>query len=196
MVPIVGEDNEIGAPTTSYFAVAVARKNSTITFKTLKGRKSCHTGAGKTSGWNVPVGLLLSKDIMQTEKSCNAYTAAGEFFSESRVPSKNIFLTYSLWIFLKRISLTGTYCLLKLCLRTEPTLGSKTASRLQCPTAYSWIHLEKVFCIFIHKTAFTQQRESNCLPRTRAEGRNTWRDEAVRTSAWEASYWVAAYPAP
>ena len=93
MVPIVGEDYEIG--TTSYFAVAVARKNSSLTFKTLKGKKSCHTGAGKTSGWNVPVGLLLSKNIM-TNESCNAYTAAGAFFSESCVPSKNITPTYSL----------------------------------------------------------------------------------------------------
>ena len=95
MVPIVGEDYGIG--TTSYFAVAVARKNSSLTFKTLKGKKSCHTGAGKTSGWNVPVGLLLSKNIMhRTDKSCNAYTAAGAFFSESCVPSKNISPTYSL----------------------------------------------------------------------------------------------------
>ena len=98
MVPIVGEDYGIRTPTTSYFAVAVARKNSSLTFKTLKGKKSCHTGAGKTSGWNVPVGLLLAKNIMHwTDKlSCNAYTAAGAFFRESCVPSKNISPTYSL----------------------------------------------------------------------------------------------------
>ena len=36
MIPIVGEDYKIGTPTTSYFAVAVARKNSSLTFKTLK----------------------------------------------------------------------------------------------------------------------------------------------------------------
>ena len=96
MVPIVGEDYEIGTPTTSYFAVAVAKKNSSLTFKTLKGKKSCHTGAGKTSGWNVPVGLLLSTNIMQPDEKCNAYTAAGKFFSESCVPSKNISSTYSL----------------------------------------------------------------------------------------------------
>ena len=96
MVPIVGEDYEIGTPTTSYFAVAVAKKNSSLTFKTLKGKKSCHTGAGKTSGWNVPVGLLLSTNIMEPDEKCNAYKAAGKFFSESCVPSKNISSTYSL----------------------------------------------------------------------------------------------------
>lgn len=92
MVPIVGEDYEVGTPTTSYFAVAVARKNSGITFNNLKGKKSCHTGAGKTAGWNVPVGLLLSKNIMPTDKSCNAYIAAGKFFNKSCVSSKKVSL--------------------------------------------------------------------------------------------------------
>ena len=93
MIPIVGEDYESGAPTTSYFAVAVAKKNSDITFKTLKGKKSCHTGAGKTAGWNVPVGTLLSDNIMPTDESCNAYIAAGKFFYKSCVPSKKVSLT-------------------------------------------------------------------------------------------------------
>ena len=89
MVPIVAEDYDIGTPTTSYFAVAVVRKsNQGIKFTNLKGKKSCHTGAGKTSGWNVPVGLLLSKKIMTTDKSCSAYVAAGKFFNKSCVPSK------------------------------------------------------------------------------------------------------------
>ena len=89
MVPIVGEDYESGTPTTSYFAVAVAKKSSGITFKTLKGKRSCHTGAGKTAGWNVPVGTLLSDNIMPTDMSCNAYIAAGKFFNESCVSSKS-----------------------------------------------------------------------------------------------------------
>ena len=92
MVPIVGEDYESGAPTTSYFAVAVAKKNSDITFNNLKGKKSCHTGARKTAGWNVPVGFLLSKNIMPTDESCNAYTAAGKFFNKSCVSSKKVSL--------------------------------------------------------------------------------------------------------
>lgn len=89
MVPIVGEDYESGAPTTSYFAVAVAKKGSGITFDNLKGKKSCHTGAGKTAGWNVPVGTLMSENIMPTDMSCNAYIAAGKFFNESCVSSKS-----------------------------------------------------------------------------------------------------------
>lgn len=37
--------------TSSYYAVAVVRAESNITyFSQLRGRKSCHTGIGKTSG--------------------------------------------------------------------------------------------------------------------------------------------------
>ena len=63
--------------------------SSDIKFSTLKGKKSCHTGAGKTAGWNVPVGTLLRKGIMAPDTSCNAYVAASKFFYKSCVPSKS-----------------------------------------------------------------------------------------------------------
>lgn len=44
---------------TSYYAVAVVRRNSNVTIHTLKGVKSCHTGINRTVGWNVPVGYLV-----------------------------------------------------------------------------------------------------------------------------------------
>ena len=91
LVPIVGEDyyNLPGLEGASYKAVAVVKKNnSDITFKKLKGKTSCHTGAGKTAGWNVPIGTLLRLKLMEQDESCNAYVSAGKFFYESCVPSK------------------------------------------------------------------------------------------------------------
>lgn len=44
---------------TSYYAVAVVRRNSNVTIHTLKGAKSCHTGVNRTVGWNVPIGYLV-----------------------------------------------------------------------------------------------------------------------------------------
>ncbi|XP_068677681.1 serotransferrin-like isoform X2 [Montipora foliosa] len=90
LVPVVGEDyyDLPGLDGVSYKAVAVVKKsNQGITFTTLKGRKSCHTGAGKTAGWNVPVGTLLRLEIMRQDESCNAYSSAGTFFDESCVPN-------------------------------------------------------------------------------------------------------------
>ncbi|XP_015772337.1 PREDICTED: melanotransferrin-like [Acropora digitifera] len=89
LVPIVGEDyyNLPGLEGASYKAVAVVKKNnSDITFKKLKGKTSCHTGAGKTAGWNVPIGTLLRLKLMEQDESCNAYVSAGKFFYESCVP--------------------------------------------------------------------------------------------------------------
>jgi len=85
MVPVVGEDYGYG--TLSYYAVAVVKKTNTeIQFDKLEGKKTCHTGAGKTAGWNVPVGTLLSKKYMKSDPSCNPYVAAGKYFKESCVP--------------------------------------------------------------------------------------------------------------
>lgn len=73
----------------SYYAVAVVKKGGSIkTLKDLKGKKSCHTGAGKTAGFVVSVGTLMSKKYMAQDSTCNPYTAAGKYFKESCVPSK------------------------------------------------------------------------------------------------------------
>ncbi|KAK2574197.1 Serotransferrin [Acropora cervicornis] len=90
LIPIVGEDyyNLPGLEGASYKAVAVVKKsNSNITFEKLKGKTSCHTGAGKTAGWNVPIGTLLRLKLMEQDASCNAYVSAGKFFYESCVPN-------------------------------------------------------------------------------------------------------------
>ncbi|KAG7320035.1 hypothetical protein KOW79_017178 [Hemibagrus wyckioides] len=66
-----------GSDTSSYYAVAVVRKGSGVTWETLIGRKSCHTGLGRTAGWNIPMGLL-HKD----NKECDF----SKYFSKSCAP--------------------------------------------------------------------------------------------------------------
>ncbi|XP_053565014.1 melanotransferrin [Bombina bombina] len=82
--PIVAEVYDQGVGT-SYYAVAVVRRNSSITINTLKGTKSCHTGLQRTAGWNVPIGYLIDTGRMSVMK-CNIYQAVSKFFSMSCVP--------------------------------------------------------------------------------------------------------------
>lgn len=41
--------------------VVVARRGSGVNWNNLKGKRSCHTGLGRTAGWNIPKGLIHKK---------------------------------------------------------------------------------------------------------------------------------------
>ncbi|MCI4391073.1 hypothetical protein PGIGA_G00130010 [Pangasianodon gigas] len=79
LVPVMVEQYD-ERETSSYYAVAVVRKNSDLTYILLRGKKSCHTGVGHTAGWNIPMGLLHTK-----YKHCNFST----YFSESCAPGSD-----------------------------------------------------------------------------------------------------------
>ena len=70
-----------------YYGVAVVKKDADLELKKLKGKKTCHTGAGKTAGWVIPIGYFLSKEIMDQKK--NAYESAADFFEACCVPGNN-----------------------------------------------------------------------------------------------------------
>uniref|UniRef100_A0A7N8YNV2 Serotransferrin n=1 Tax=Mastacembelus armatus TaxID=205130 RepID=A0A7N8YNV2_9TELE len=63
--PIIAEDYGPNYSDTCYLAVAVAKKGTLFGFKDLRGKKSCHTGLGKSAGWNIPIGTLVSMGIIQ-----------------------------------------------------------------------------------------------------------------------------------
>ncbi|XP_071485954.1 melanotransferrin-like [Diadema antillarum] len=84
IVPVAGED--YGDGDASYWAVAVARTGTQFGIDDLDQRLSCHTGIGKTSGWNVPVGQLIKQGDIVVDDACNVPKAVGNFFEQSCAP--------------------------------------------------------------------------------------------------------------
>ncbi|XP_035190799.1 melanotransferrin isoform X2 [Oxyura jamaicensis] len=90
LVPAAGESYSADDNSNAYYAVALVKRNpsNAFTISDLKGKKSCHTGLGRTAGWNIPIGMLMKKGIIKP-RDCNIPQAVSEFFSASCVPSAN-----------------------------------------------------------------------------------------------------------
>ncbi|UYV72025.1 MFI2 [Cordylochernes scorpioides] len=114
-VPLAAE--YYGSSDNSYFSVAVVRADSgissladlrdrycpcgftldvgmlealhIITNLVLRaGKKSCHTGLGRTAGWVVPVGTLIDMGLLQ-DNVCDREAALADFVSAACVPGSN-----------------------------------------------------------------------------------------------------------
>ena len=85
-MPVVAEDYGNHEEGLSYYSVALIKRNLSmkVSLLTMEGRTTCHTAAGDTVGWTVPVGHLMFKSIKW--KNCNPYESAGDFFEKSCVP--------------------------------------------------------------------------------------------------------------
>ncbi|NWI53225.1 TRFE protein, partial [Calyptomena viridis] len=87
--PIAAEVYEhSGGSTTNYYAVAVVKKGTDFTINDLKGKTSCHTGLGRSAGWNIPIGILVSRGFIEWDgkDSGSIEQAVANFFSASCVP--------------------------------------------------------------------------------------------------------------
>ncbi|CAL8344748.1 unnamed protein product [Merluccius merluccius] len=82
--PIISEN--YGPDSSCYYAVAVVKKDSGFNINELQGKKSCHTGLGKTAGWVVPIGTLVAMGHIQWNRTQPVEEAVSNFFSESCVP--------------------------------------------------------------------------------------------------------------
>ncbi|XP_004034071.2 lactotransferrin [Gorilla gorilla gorilla] len=92
LVPVLAENyksqqssdpdpNCVDRPVEGYLAVAVVRRSDTsLTWNSVKGKKSCHTAVDRTAGWNIPMGLLFNQT-----GSCKF----DEYFSQSCAPGSD-----------------------------------------------------------------------------------------------------------
>ncbi|XP_002813871.4 lactotransferrin [Pongo abelii] len=92
LVPVLAENyksqqssdpdpNCVDRPVEGYLAVAVVRKSdASLTWNSVKGKKSCHTAVDRTAGWNIPMGLLFNQT-----GSCKF----DEYFSQSCAPGSD-----------------------------------------------------------------------------------------------------------
>ncbi|XP_061458719.1 melanotransferrin-like isoform X4 [Rhineura floridana] len=67
------------------FAVAVARRG-TLDIRRLKGARSCHNGARWTSGWNIPLGFLLTRNELVWDEDQPLSHVVSGYFSASCIP--------------------------------------------------------------------------------------------------------------
>uniref|UniRef100_A0A8C5P8Q6 Transferrin-like domain-containing protein n=1 Tax=Leptobrachium leishanense TaxID=445787 RepID=A0A8C5P8Q6_9ANUR len=83
----VGKEQHSGG--NCVYAVAVVRRG-TLNLYNLKGSSSCHNGARWTSGWNIPLGFMLSKNLLYWDEEQPLTKVVSRYFNTSCIPGIGI----------------------------------------------------------------------------------------------------------
>ncbi|XP_036067972.1 serotransferrin-B isoform X1 [Oryzias melastigma] len=76
---------EIYSEGSCILSVAVVR-NSSLTIRSLRGLRSCHSGVRWTAGWSLPLGFLLSRNYLSWSKEHPLTQDVSGFFNASCCP--------------------------------------------------------------------------------------------------------------
>ncbi|NWW37448.1 TRFE2 protein, partial [Panurus biarmicus] len=71
------------------FAVAIAKRGA-LAIQSLRGVRSCHSGARWTSGWNIPLGFLLARNYLSWDEAQPLSQAISEYFNASCIPGVGV----------------------------------------------------------------------------------------------------------
>uniref|UniRef100_A0A4W3H5B8 Saxiphilin n=1 Tax=Callorhinchus milii TaxID=7868 RepID=A0A4W3H5B8_CALMI len=71
------------------YSVAIVRDES-LDIRRLRGKRSCHNGARRTAGWNIPLGFLLSRNYLPWHENQTVTEAVSSFFTASCAPGVGI----------------------------------------------------------------------------------------------------------
>lgn len=58
--------------------MAVVKKGTGFTINQLQGKTSCHTGLGRSAGWNIPIGTLLRRGDIKWDGKDSASIEQGD----------------------------------------------------------------------------------------------------------------------
>ncbi|NWX61411.1 TRFE2 protein, partial [Promerops cafer] len=70
------------------FAVAIGKRGA-LDIRSLRGVRSCHSGARWTSGWNIPLGFLLARNYLSWDEA-QPLSQGSEYFNASCIPGVGV----------------------------------------------------------------------------------------------------------
>lgn len=122
----------------SYFAVAVVKKaNPSINIKNLAGKRSCHTGKGRTAGWQMPIGYFIDQGYMSV-MGCNVPEGGWAHPAHECIFSKHMSRLMNVWLHQQEWQISSTAAVFQEQAVTLPRCVSCVREMVQGSTSVRW----------------------------------------------------------